>query len=157
MVGLEKSRVKEAKMSLTPLGPNQITGVESSGNPIADLPSLLKRWLTIQDEITSFNSELQQRRTQSKALKEIILRIMNTNKVAALNTSKGTVLHKTRDSAERISNDYLMKHCKDFFGGDEERAKALVEYLEQHRTVIKKHELKIQITRSDDDKLSRRS
>jgi len=85
------------------------------------------------------------------------LRIMNSNKVAALNTSKGTVLHKTRDSAEKISNDYLLKHCKDFFSGDEEKAKALVKYLEEHRTVIKKHDLKLQITRSDDDRSSRRS
>lgn len=138
-------------------GSSQITGVENGGNPIGELPNYLKRWLTLQDEIIAFNTELQQRRTQSKALKEIILRIMNSNKVAALNTSKGTVLHKTRETAERISNDYLMKHCKEFFGGDEERAKALVEYLEEHRTVIKKHDLKLQITRVEDDKLSRRS
>jgi hypothetical protein len=146
-------------MSITHTGPTQIAGVDNVGpsNPISELPNYLKRWLTLQDEMIAINSELQQRRTQSKALKEIILRIMNSNKVAALNTSKGTVLHKTRDSAEKISNDYLLKHCKDFFSGDEEKAKALVKYLEEHRTVIKKHDLKLQITRSDDDRSSRRS
>jgi hypothetical protein len=146
-------------MSITHTGPTQIAGVDNVGssNPISELPNFLKQWLTLQDEMITLNSELQQRRTRSKALKEIILRIMNSNKVAALNTSKGPVLQKTRDSAEKLSNDYLLKHCRDFFGGDEEKAKHLVKYLEEHRTVIKKHDLKIQISRSDDDKLSRRS
>ena len=145
-------------MSITHIGPSQITGLENSGgSPITELPNYLKRWLVLQDEIVTLNSELKQRRAQSKALKEIILRIMNSHKVAALNTSKGTVLHKTRESSEKISNDYLLKHCKDFFDGDEDRAKSLVKYLEEHRTVIQKHDLKLQITRTDDDKLSRRS
>ncbi len=138
---------------------SQLTGLAANEviAPISDLSSYLKRWLNLQDEVAVLNGEIQQRRTQSKALKEIILKIMNSNKVAALNTSKGTVLHKTHDAAERLSNDYLLKHCKDFFGGDEEKAKSLVKYLEEHRTVIKKHDLKLQITRSEDDKLSRRS
>jgi gamma-glutamyl:cysteine ligase YbdK (ATP-grasp superfamily) len=146
-------------MSIQQSSGNQLSGLATNEilTPISELPNYLKRWLALQDEIAALSGELSQRRTQSKALKEIILRIMNSNKVAALNTNKGTVLHKTRDAAERISNDYLLKHCKDFFNGDDERAQALVKYLEEHRTVIKKHDLKLQITRSDDDKLSRRS
>ena len=136
---------------LSGLAPNDVT------TPISELPSYLKRWLAIQDEMATLSGELAQRRTQSKALKEVILRIMNSNKVAALNTNKGTVLHKTRDAAERISNNYLLKHCKEFFGGDEARAQELVKYLEEQRTVIKKHDLKLQITRTDDDRLSRHS
>lgn len=125
--------------------------------PISELPNFLKRWMVLQEEISTLNGELKQRRTQSKALKEIIMRIMDSNKVAALNISKGTVVHKTYESGEKISIEYMLKHCKDFFNGDEERAKALVKYLEDHRAVIKKHDLKLQPTRTDDDKLSRRS
>ena len=134
-----------------PLANNEISA------PISELSSYLKRWITLQDELNALNAEVKERRTQSKALKEVILRIMSSNKVATINVSKGTVMHKIQDKCEKISNDYLLKHCKTFFEGDEEKAKSLVKYLEDNRTVIKKHDLKIKMNVSDDDKLSGRS
>jgi hypothetical protein len=136
-------------MSLIP------SGAGDSGS-ISELPTLLKRWMGIQEEMSTLNNELKQRRTQSKALKDMILRIMESNRVAALNVSKGTVIHKIREAPEKISNDYLLKHCKDFFGGDEERARALVTYLEEHRGTSKVHDLKLQMPKNDDG-LSQRS
>jgi len=133
-----------------------IVTTEVSGG-IVELPAFLKRWMTLQEEISALNSELKQRRTQSKALKDVILRIMESNKVAALNTSKGVVVHKTKETAEKLSNDYLLKHCKEFFNGDETRAKALVDYLEEHRTTVTRSDLKLQGTKGDDERLSHKS
>jgi hypothetical protein len=129
----------------------------SDGATLAELPSLLKQWMANQDKITELNAELKGKRAQSKALKEVILRIMETSKVAALNVSKGTVVHKVRETSEAITDPFLMKHCKDFFGGDEARAKALVEYLNTHRGTRVTHELKLNTPKADDDGLSRRS
>ncbi len=133
------------------------SGAGAEGGGLSELPTLLKRWMTIQDEVATLNNELKQRRTQSKALKEVILRIMQTNKVAALNVSKGTVVHKVRESTESLTDSTLMKHCKDFFGGDEAQAKALVDYLNEHRGTTVRHELKLQMPKTDDDRLSHRS
>lgn len=130
-------------MSLVPAGAD-------AAPSIAELPNLLRRWMVLQEEISEFNTEVKQRRTQGKALKDVILRIMESNNVARLNVSKGAVMHKTREVAEKISNVYLLKHCKDFFGGDEERARALVEYLESHRSTVVKHDLKLHVPREED-------
>jgi len=119
------------------------TGADSSAG-IAELPSFLKRWMQIQEEINVLNAELRQRRTQSVALKSVILRIMESNKVAQLNTSKGTILHKTRETSEKLSNSYLLRHCKDFFEGDETKAQALVDYLESNRATTLRSDLKLQ-------------
>ena len=62
---------------------------------------------------------------------------------ATLNVSKGAVVHKVREVKETMSQDYLMKHCKEFFQGDEEKAKQLVTYLEEHRAASVKHDLRI--------------
>ncbi len=139
-------------MSIIPssLGPDTVP-------PIGELPALLKQWIKIQDEASVLHSELKQRQTQSKALKSVILRIMESNRVAALNISKGTVVHKVSEKPESMNTSYLMKHCKEFFGGDEERAKALVEYLETHRATKKSHDLKLQVAKGEDDGLSHRS
>ena len=73
---------------------------------------------------------------------------METNNVVKLNVSKGAILHKTREVTEKISSNFMLKHCKTFFGGDEERAKALIDYLEENRTTITKHDLKLQLPKS---------
>ena len=128
-----------------------------TSSTIGELPSLLRRWMQLQEETTDLNAEIKQRRTQSKALKDVILRIMESNSVARLNVSKGAVVHKTREVSEKISGGYLLKHCKDFFGGDEERAKALVDYLETHRTTTMKHDLRLHYPKVEDDRASHHS
>lgn len=131
------------------------SGAEATG--ITELPALLKRWLTLAEEMSTLNNELKERRKQSTVLKTMILRIMESNKVAALNTSKGTVIHKTKETSEKLSNESLLKHCKDFFGGDEAKAKALLTYLEEHRTTVVKSDLRIQVPKPEDDRVSHKS
>jgi hypothetical protein len=121
---------------------------------IAELPNLLKRWMTLQEEVSTFNNEIKQRRTQSKVLKELILRIMDSNNLVQLNVSRGAIVHKTREVSEKLSNDFMLKHFKEFFSGDEERAKTLISYLEERRSTITKHDLRLQGARGEDDRAS---
>lgn len=145
---LRVKRHKSIEMSLThvPDGPS-----------VSELPALLRQWMGIQDKMTELNTEVRGLRAQGKVLKEVILRIMEKNRVAALNVSKGTVVHKVRESAEALTDPFLMKHCKDFFNGDEDRARALVEYLNSHRATKVTHDLKLNTPKGDDDSASRRS
>jgi hypothetical protein len=115
----------------------------AGGLTIQELPNLLKRWMAIQEEITTLNAEVKQRRTQSKALRDVILRIMDANKVVQLNVSKGSVIHKTREVKESMNQNAMLQHMKDFFQGDTERANALIQYLEEHRGTVVKHDLRI--------------
>lgn len=136
-------------MSIVP----SASGADANSN-IKELPELIKRWLKTQDEIATLNSEIKQRRTTGKALKDVILRIMETSGYNNLSTSKGLIIHKTRETPEKLSNDYLMRHCKDFFSGDEVKAKKLVDYLEQNRATTIKHDLRLQKPRTDDDTIT---
>lgn len=131
--------------------------VPEPGNALTELPSLLKSWMKLQEEIITMNAEQSQRKKQSKTLKEMILRIMETNKVAALNVSRGVISHRVREKAEPVNSSYLLKQCTTFFEGDEVRAKALIEFLETKREVKQQHELKLTIPKSEGDELSRRS
>jgi hypothetical protein len=117
-----------------------------SGATVTELPGLIRQWMKMQEEMATLNNELKQRKTQSKALKEIIIRIMETNNVANLSISKGTLVHSVRELAEPISNKYMLKQFKEFFNGDEARARALIEYLEENRSVTVKHDLKLKMS-----------
>lgn len=99
-----------------------------------ELPALLKRWMTVQDEMATLNAEVKQRRKTAGALKDMIMKIMETNNLGQLNVSKGAVIRSTRETKETVTQDYMRKHCKDFFGGDDKKADQLLEYLNGHRS-----------------------
>ena len=117
-----------------------------AGATVTELPGLIRQWMKMQEEMAALNNEIKQRKTQSKALKEIIIRIMETNNVANLSISKGTLVHSVRETAEPLSNKYMLKHFKEFFSGDEARARALIEFLEENRSVTVKHDLKLKMS-----------
>lgn len=121
----------------------------AAGLTTNELPNLLKRWMGLQEEIATLNAEVKERRTASKALRDMILRIMESNKVVQLNISRGAVVHKTREVKQGLTADYIAKHCKDFFNGDEEKAAALVAYLNEHRGTTMKHDLRLVTGASD--------
>jgi hypothetical protein len=120
-----------------------LTNVEQSAPPVNELPSLMKSWMKLQEELALLNAEVKQRRTQSKAYRDMILRIMEANKVSELKVIKGSVIHKVKEVKENMSQEYIMKHCKEFFNGDEEKAKSLLAYLEEHRDSKVKHDLRL--------------
>ena len=113
-----------------------------TGLTMQELPTLLKRWMTLDTEITRINMEVRERRTQSKALREAILKIMDKHNVVQLNVNRGSVLHNVREKKESISKDYLAKAAEAFFEGDKDKAGQLVKYLEEHRTTTTIHHLK---------------
>lgn len=104
-----------------------------AGRSTLELPGLLKQWITVQDEINVLNAEIKQRRKTSGVLRDMILRIMETNELGQLNISKGAVVRTTRESKEFMSTDFLKKKAAEFFKGDEEQAAKLIQYIQDQR------------------------
>ena len=111
---------------------------------ISELPAFLKRWIAIGEEISTIDSELREKRKQSKALKETILRIMQGNKVQQINTNKGAVVDKKRKIKEAISAKFMKKCMSEYFQGDEDKTNKIFEYVETKRKEEEKHDLKLQ-------------
>jgi hypothetical protein len=121
-----------------------IAGQQATANlTVQELPSLLKEWMQIQDQIETLNGEIKQRRKKSKALRDVIMRIMDSNKISTLNVSRGAVVHEAIERKKTLSQEALFKHYKNFFEGNEEKAKALMEYLEGQKQKVVKHELSL--------------
>lgn len=121
-----------------------ISGQQTTANlTIQELPSLLKEWMQIQDQISTLDGEIKQRRKKSKALRDVIMRIMEANKIGTLNVNRGAVVHEAIERKKTLSQDALFKHYKAFFDGDEEKARSLIAYLESQRPKVVKHELSL--------------
>lgn len=90
------------------------------------------------------NTEVKQRRTQAKAIREAILRVMEGHAVVQVNVSRGSVIHRTREVKQSLSRKFLLDSAKSFFGGDEVRAAELVSHMEAQRVTEVQHDLRLQ-------------
>lgn len=111
---------------------------------IKDLGAFLKKWIALEEDIKEIETTVREKRKQSKALKETILRIMQGNKVQQINTQKGAVVDKKRVIKEAISAKFMKKCMKEYFKGDEEKTNQIFEFVEGKRKEEEKHVLKLQ-------------
>jgi len=119
----------------------------ASGGEVPDineLKGLLKRWITIEEEISGINTTLREKKRTSKALKETILRTMQANKVQQINTQKGAVVDRKRKLKEAISAKFMKKCLLEFNNGDEEKTNKIFEFVEGKRKEEEKHDLRLQ-------------
>jgi len=118
--------------------------------PVTDIPDinelkgLLKRWISIEEEISGINTTLREKKRTSKALKETILRTMQANKVQQINTQKGAVVDRKRKLKEAISAKFMKKCMSEYFQGDEDKTNKIFEFVEAKRKEEEKHDLKLQ-------------
>jgi hypothetical protein len=119
----------------------------ASANEVPDineLKGLLKNWIGIEEEISSINNSLREKKRKSKALKETILRTMQANKVQQINTQKGAVVDRKRKLKEAISAKFMKKCMSEYFEGDEDKTNKIFEFVEAKRKEEEKHDLKLQ-------------
>ena len=116
----------------------------SEAPDISELPALLKSWISIGEEISAIDSQLREKRKQSKALKETILRIMQGNKVQQINTNKGAVVDRKRKIKEAISAKFMKKCLLEYHKGDSDKTNQIFEFVENKRKEEEKHDLKLQ-------------
>jgi len=111
---------------------------------IKDLGAFLKKWIALEEDIKEIETTVREKRKQSKALKETILRIMQGNKVQQINTQKGAVVDKKRVIKEAISAKFMKKCMKEYFKGDDEKTNQIFDFVEGKRKEEEKHVLKLQ-------------
>jgi hypothetical protein len=118
--------------------------METDVPDINELKGLLKRWISIEEEISSINTSLREKKHTSRALKESILRTMQANKVQQINTQKGAVVDRKRKLKEAISAKFMKKCMSEYFQGDEDKTNKIFEFVEAKRKEEEKHDLKLQ-------------
>lgn len=99
----------------------------------AQLPGLVKEWMTLKDDLQTLAAEVKEKRKRAKMVSNMIQTIMKKNKLGQLKTSAGAVMTRTKQTKAPMSKKFLLTALTDFFKGDTEKAKACAEFLDQHR------------------------
>lgn len=130
-----------ASVSSSAAGPSEALTTPQE-NELTMLTHSIIEWRKLKDVSDGLRIQLRESSKKMKALEEIILRVMKSHNIGALDlkNSGGRVLFKKSKrqaglgakNMERLITDYLQS---------EEKAKALMTYVQEHREVIIKESI----------------
>jgi hypothetical protein len=110
----------------------------------AQLPMLIKEWMSTEDEIRSLSAAVREKRKRSKAVKSMIMTIMSGSKIGQLNFSAGSVIKQTKSIKAPLTKKYLTESLTEFFKGDTEMANKCAAFIDEHRPLKSTDNLTLQ-------------
>jgi len=119
---------------------NQIVLPQESD--MSTLSSSIVEWRRLNDECADFKQQIKERTTKIRALQEVIMRIMKSHNVAALDLKNtgGRVITKQRKSQSGLTAKTLHAQLATFLKSEEQATKAL-EFIQSARVVSLKDAL----------------
>jgi hypothetical protein len=99
------------------------------------LSTLIKEWLTTEDELRALSAAVREKRKRAKTVKDLIVKIMKGGGIGKLNISAGAVTTRTKVTKAPLSKKFLTSALTDFFKGDADMAAKCAAFIEEHRPV----------------------
>jgi len=118
--------------------------------PTTQLPTLVKEWMTLRDEVETLGAALREKRKRIKLVRDMIGKIMKGNKLGQLKISAGAVRQKITKTKAPMSKKYLITTLTEFFGGNTEMATKCAAYLDEHRPMRVTENLQLDATATSD-------
>ena len=113
---------------------------------ISSLTHAIVEWRRLTEEVADYNQRVRERRKKLKALEEVIVRVMKTNNIGALDmrSSGGRVMFKKTKRQESLGGKNLQKHLTGYFKS-EQRANEVIQYINENRSSTVHESLKLVI------------
>ena len=113
---------------------------------ISSLTHAIVEWRRLTEEVSDYNQRVRERRKKLKALEEVIVRVMKTNNIGALDmrSSGGRVMFKKTKRQEGLGGKNLQKHLTGYFKS-EQRANEVIQYINENRSSTVHESLKLVI------------
>jgi hypothetical protein len=109
---------------------------------MSTLSSSIVEWRRLNDECADFKQQIKERTTKIRALQEVIMRIMKSHNVAALDLKNtgGRVITKQRKSQSGLTAKTIHSQLATFLKSEEQATKAL-EFIQSNRVTSLKDAL----------------
>lgn len=111
-------------------------------NEMATLTHSIIEWRRLKDESTELKAQISEMNKKMKALEEVIVRVMKNHNIGALDlkNSGGRVLFKKQKRQAGLGQKNMMKLVSEHLQS-EEKAKDLLNYIQEHREVVVKESI----------------
>jgi hypothetical protein len=116
--------------------------IQPKENELLTLTHAVVEWKKLNGEISELGEQVKERRKKQKALQEIILRIMKSHNIGALDlkSSGGRVMYKKKKGKGGLSEKKLGDIMKEFLGSEAKASEAM-KFIADHRDVVTRESL----------------
>lgn len=108
---------------------------ESASASASQLSTLIKEWLSTEDELRALSAAVREKRKRTKTVKDLIVKIMKGGGIGKLNISAGAVTTRTKVTKAPLSKKFLTSALTDFFKGDADMAAKCTAFIEDNRPI----------------------
>jgi hypothetical protein len=140
---MDNETMSEMEMQHNMTESNVITTVKSPAeNDFSNMTHAIVEWRRIQTELSELRQQVREKNKRSKALEEVILNIMKSKNIGALDlkNSGGRILFKRQKRHAGLGKKNLHKLMSDFLKSDQKATEAL-NYINENRDIIVKESL----------------
>jgi hypothetical protein len=103
---------------------------------VAQLPVLIKEWLSTEDEVRTLGAAIREKRKRAKLLKDMIHKFMKGGNIGKLNMASGGAIYtRTKETKAPFTKKYIVSTLTEFFQGDATMAAKCAAFLDSHRPV----------------------
>jgi hypothetical protein len=105
---------------------------EIQNSDLKQFKEMVRKWITIDDEIRQLKNAIKERTRQKKELDPNILKFMGEHSIDDLSTKNGKLKYQVTNYAKPITRDRLASALNNYFN-DAERAVSVADYVMENR------------------------
>ena len=109
------------------------TQVVLSNQDMSQAQTIIKEWLTIDDEIEKLNKALRERKKKKKELQLFITEFMKSKQIPHFNINDGQLILKENKQKKPLSKVLLFNICTKYFNNNSNQANSLVDFIQDNR------------------------
>ena len=100
-----------------------------------ELVSIIKLWINNDNEVKSLQSQLRNKKKESKLLTDNLINVMKSNELDCIDINNGKLVHKTSKTKKPINKQTLINVLNTYFK-DSNKAEELSGYIFENRDLV---------------------
>ncbi len=93
----------------------------------------IKEWMKLDLEITTFQTEIKEKKKKKKNLTDNLIEIMSSNNIDCVNTAGGSLLYKKNTVKKPINAKNLMNSLKTYYTSNPIQAEEITKFIMENR------------------------
>jgi hypothetical protein len=109
---------------------------------IADLKTMVREWVHLDNQIRGINRQLAEFRNNNKKLSSTLVDVMRENKLGQFDLKDGQIMYVKKNVKKPINQKQLLNILANYFQGNEEKASEMSTYIMSNREETVKESIK---------------
>ena len=109
---------------------------------VADLKSIVRDWVRVDNHIRGINRQLVESRQEKKRISEALVNVMRDNKVGQFDIKDGQLMYVKKNVKKPINQKQLLNILATYYQGNDEKAAEMSTYIMSNREETTKESIR---------------